>query len=71
MRCLVSGEVTTDKINTSLITIYKLCESLEQSIKDLEKSQLALKNTVTELETATKGITSRIDNLVDKNGLVE
>lgn len=71
MRCLVSGEATTDKINTSLITLYKLCESLEQSIKDLEKSQTELKDTVTELETATKSITARIDNLVDKNGLVE
>lgn len=64
MRCLVSGEATTDKINTSLIAIYKQIEKNEELSVKLEKKY-------EELESALEKINKRIDNLVEKNGLAE
>lgn len=57
MRCLVNGDVSTDKINTALITLYKEVEKIEDSISTIEDS-------INELS-------ERIDNIVSENGLTE
>lgn len=50
MRCLVNGELVTDKVNTSLITIYKAIEDLESSIKNINSTLSKLDARITALE---------------------
>ena len=50
MRCLVSGDLATDKVNTSLITIYKALEDLESSIKNINSTLSKLDARITALE---------------------
>lgn len=55
MRCLVNGDLTTDKVNTSLITIYKNLEEVENTLKSINKTLEDYDKRLKALEESNQG----------------